>query len=88
MLQLHFSTSLRPWPLHSHECYIGLGYPCRCGGAEREAQVRAMRRLAWWARECVRAGAFEMADAYLGQLVESLDSVLGEGGIQLQLEVA
>ena len=87
MAQLHFSTSLSPWPLHSHECYHGLGYPCRCGGAEREAQMRAMRRLAWWARECVRAGAFDMAEAHLGQLIEMLDIALGEGGTQLALEV-
>jgi hypothetical protein len=88
MLQLHLSTSLRPWPLHSHECYHGLGYPCRCGGAEREDQIRAMRRLAWWARECVRAGATDVAETHLGQLIEFLDAALGEGGIQLKLEVA
>jgi hypothetical protein len=86
-VQFHSSTSLTPWPIHSHECYHGLGYPCRCGGAEREAQMRAMRRLAWWARESVRAGALGIAEAHLRQLIEMLDMALGEGGTQLQLEV-
>jgi hypothetical protein len=88
MDQLHFSTPLKPWQFHTHQCYHGLGYPCNCGGAEREAQVRAVRRLAWWARECVRAGANDVAEAHLGQLIEYLDAALGEGGVQLRLEVA
>jgi hypothetical protein len=46
-----------------------------------------MRRLAWWARESVRAGALDIAEAHLRQLLEMLDIALGEGGTQLQLEV-
>lgn len=73
------------WNFHLSTCDYGLGYPCRCGGAERERQVREARRLAWWAREWLRAGDPETADAYLSQLLSLLDFALGAGGIQQML---
>jgi hypothetical protein len=47
--------------------------------------VREARRLAWWAREWLRAGDPETADAHLSQLLSLLDLALGAGGIQQML---
>lgn len=73
------------WTFHSSTCDYGLGYPCRCGGAEAEADARWLQRLIRRAAELLeedgsyRANAnVEAAYLRLRQACSILDKALND----------